>query len=105
MCVGEDHDDGDDDYHDGDDDDDHDEMRTDALPYQPMVIRLHSLAYSKLNGLFVFCLSSELRSPMIVFLGLGEREISPVGQIHPSQPPAISWLSRPRLCCFSLSLP
>ena len=46
MCVGEDDDDGDDDYHDGDDDDDHDEMRTDALPYQPMVIRLYSLAYS-----------------------------------------------------------
>ena len=46
LCVGEDHDDGDDDYHDGDDDDDHDEMRTDALPYQPMVIRLYSLAYS-----------------------------------------------------------
>ena len=38
---------------------------------------------------------------IVVFLGLG-REIAPLGQIHPSQPPASSCVSRPHFYCLSL---
>ena len=40
---------------------------------------------------------------IIVFLGLGRERLLPLGQIHPSQPPASSCVSRPHF--YRLPLP